>query len=120
MESSMRPFIRRHEPNHRKGDVMKRTVIAAVVLLLAFAAPVIAVEGDQPPKEPGKNFDQRKAQILKMFDDRIANLERSKTCVQAAKNHEEIKACMENRKAETQKNREENRKPGGPGTPPKP
>ncbi|MBI3812595.1 MAG: hypothetical protein HY283_10425 [Nitrospirae bacterium] len=84
---------------------MKRTVIAAIVLLLAFAAPVIAVEGDQPPKGPGLNFDQRKAQFLKMFDERIANIESTKTCVQAAKNHEEIKACLENRKAEMQKNR---------------
>lgn len=99
---------------------MKRTIIVAVILLLAFAAPVIAVEGDQTPKGPGQNFDQRKADILKRLDTEIANAQQTKGCVQEAKNHEEIKACMEKRKAEMQKFREENRKPGGPGRQQKP
>lgn len=99
---------------------MKRTVMAAVVLLLAFATPVIAVEGDQPPKGPGQNFEQRKADILKRLDARIASAQEARACVQEAKNHEEIKACREKHKAEMQQFREENRKQGGPGRQQKP
>jgi hypothetical protein len=98
---------------------MKRTVIAAA-LLLAFAAPVIAVEGDQPPKPPGPNFENVKADILKRLDMQIASAQQTKACVQEAKKHEDIKGCMEKRKAEMQKLREEHRKPGGPGAQQKP
>jgi len=98
---------------------MSKAVIAAAVLWIAFAAPVIAVEGNQPPKAPVQDFDQRKAQLLKMFDERIANIERAKTCVQGAKNQDDIKTCLENRMARRNLH-EGNRRPGGPGRPPGP
>jgi hypothetical protein len=99
---------------------MKRTVIAAglcLVVGLAFAAPVIAVEGDQPAQAPDPNFEKQKATMLKMFDARIAGIEKAKGCVKKATNPDEVKACMEAHTAEMRKERGGARMPGGPGRP---
>ncbi len=74
---------------------MKNAMIAAAVLLLALAASAFAADVKQPPNPSGQTFEQRQAQILKMFDERIAGLQEGKTCVQAAKNDDELRACRE-------------------------
>ena len=89
---------------------MGKKAIAAVVLTLAFAAPVFAAGGDQPPMGTGPNFDQRKAEILKALDEQMSSLQEAKTCIQAAKNHDAIKACREKRMAEKKQLHEEMRK----------
>ncbi len=79
---------------------MKSALIAAVLLSLALAVPAFAAEGGQPPAASGQTFEQRQARILKMIDERIAGLQEGKTCVQAAKNDEDLKACRERHMSE--------------------
>ena len=73
---------------------MKRAVIVAIVVFLAFALPAFAVESNEPPKGPAPTFEQKKAQLLKSLDERITKLQQEKTCVQAAKKDEDLQACM--------------------------
>jgi len=79
---------------------MKRAIIAVALLSLAFAAPILAAEGGPPPSAPGQTFEQRQANVLKMIDERIASLQEGKTCVQAAKSDDDLKACREKHMAE--------------------
>ena len=67
---------------------MKKALIGAILISLAFALPAFAAEGNEPQKAAGPRFEERKAEILKRIDERRA-------CVQAANNHEDLKACME-------------------------
>lgn len=99
---------------------MKKALIAAVALSLVLAASVFAVDSGQPGAVPGQNFDQRKAEILKMLDERIASLQEAKSCIQAAQNHDAIGTCREKHRAEMRDMRGEMRHPrgmGGPGGP---
>jgi hypothetical protein len=102
-----------HTPVHgKKGEKMKRTLIAAVLLLVAFAVPALATDGGQPPTVPGQTFEQRQANILKMIDERIAGMQEGKTCIQAAKNDDDLRACREKHRSEM---REKYGKMGPPG-----
>ena len=79
---------------------MKKTVIAAALLSLACAVPTFAVEGNQSPAASGQTFEERQAHILKMIDGRISSLQEGKTCVQAAKNDNDLKTCREKHMSE--------------------
>ena len=76
---------------------MKRTFIAAAVLSLAFAVPVFAADYGQPQQGQTMNFDQKKAEILKMIDARAAGIRDERSCVQAAKTLDDLKVCRDNR-----------------------
>jgi hypothetical protein len=94
---------------------MKSALIAAVLLSLALVVPAFAAEGGQPPAASGQTFEQRQARILKMIDERIAGLQEGKTCVQAAKNDEDLKACRERHMSEMRDKRGQQRgMMGGP------
>lgn len=84
---------------------MKTATIAVAVSIL-FAVPVFAVDNAPQPKGPGPNFEQRKAEILKRIDGRIARNQEERACVQAAQNHNDIKACRDKFKAEFQEQRQ--------------
>jgi hypothetical protein len=86
---------------------MKKTLIAAVLLAVAFVVPAFAVEGNQPPPVPGKTFEERQAHILKMLDQRMASLQEGKACVQAAKSDNDLKACREKHMSEMKEKRGE-------------
>ena len=88
---------------------MKKTLIAAFLLSLAFVVPAFAVEGNQPPTVPGKTFEERQAHILKMIDERMVGLQEGKACVQAAKNDNDLKACREKQMAQMKEKRGEMR-----------
>ena len=88
---------------------MKKTLIAAALLSLAFAVPTFAVEGGRPPTAPGQTFEQRQSHILKMIDERIISLQEGKACVQAAKNDNDLKACREKHMSEMKEKRGEMR-----------
>jgi hypothetical protein len=88
---------------------MKKTLIAAVLLALAFVVPAFAVEGNQPPPAQGKTFEERQAHILKMIDERMAGLQEGKACVQAAKSDNDLKACREKHMSEMKEKRGEMR-----------
>lgn len=92
---------------------MKKTLIAAVLLAVAFVVPAFAVEGNQPPPVPGKTFEERQAHILKMLDQRMASLQEGKACVQAAKNDNDLKACREKHMSEMKEKRGEMRREHG-------
>jgi hypothetical protein len=72
---------------------MKRAVIAAIVLSLAFALPAFAAESNQPPKGQAPTFEQKKTQILKSLDERSAKIQEERNCVKAAKKDDDLKAC---------------------------
>lgn len=94
---------------------MKRVVIAvAAVLSLVFALPAFAIEGIQPPKETGITFEQMKADHLKKLDERMNNLQQEKTCVEAAKNQDDLITCRSKQKAKMKERLDEMRKSGGP------
>ena len=71
---------------------MKKIMIAVTVSIL-FAVPVFATDATPPPKMPGANFEQHKADMLKRIDQRIARNQEEKACVQAAKGPADLKAC---------------------------
>jgi hypothetical protein len=96
---------------------MKKALIAATVLSLACGLPTFAADIAQPPQAPAPNFDQRKADILKMIEGRINSLQDEKNCVQAAKNHEDLQVCREKHRAEAGRMRDDMGKRGGPGGP---
>ena len=76
------------------------------------------IEGSQPTKETGPHFEQMKADHLKKLDERMTSLQQEKTCVQAAKNQDDVMACRSKHKAEMKKHRDDMRQrvgPGGPG-----
>jgi len=94
---------------------MKRVVIAvAAVVSLVFALTAFAIEGVQPPKETGVNFEQMKADHLKKLDERMNSLQQEKTCVQAAKNQDDLTTCRSKHKTEMKGHRDEMRKSGDP------
>lgn len=87
---------------------MNRAMIAVAVSIL-FAAPAFAADSAPQPKGPGPNFEQRKSEILKRIDERIARNQEEKACVQTAQNHNDIKACRDKFKSEFQDQRQKQR-----------
>ena len=74
---------------------MNKIIVAAAILMTvssAFAA-------DSPPpsqgKGPGPNFDKAKADTITRINARISRNQEELACVQAAKNHADMKACRD-------------------------
>lgn len=88
---------------------MKTAIILASGVLL-FAVSSFAIEDAPPPKGPGPNFEQHKADIIKRIDGRIARNQEEKSCIQAARNLEDVKACRDKFRAEIQEQRQNMRK----------
>ena len=85
---------------------MKKVVIAvAIAVSLVFAMSAFAVEGSRPTKAQCADFDQTKAFHMKKLDERINSLQQEKTCVQAAQNQDELKACRSKHRAEMKEHR---------------
>ena len=74
---------------------MKKALISAIVITLAFALPAFAAENNQPQQARGPGFEERKAEILGHIDERIARNQQERACVQAAKSREDLKACRD-------------------------
>jgi len=86
-----------------------KTVLIAMAASILFAAPAFAADNAPQPKGPGPSFEQRKSDILKHIDERIARNQEEKTCVQAAKNHDDLKACRDKIRAEVMEQRQKPR-----------
>ena len=114
---------------------MKQGLMAAAVLAAAFTAPAWAADSGPAEKGPqvkgGKqqqgapDLKERKAQILKGIDERIAGLQKDMKCVQAAKTDADLQGCRQkSRGARDDRRRERGpmgmgdrermRAPGGP------
>ena len=79
---------------------MKRGVIAAAaVLSLVFVVPAFAADGSQQTTTVTPNFEQMKSNHLQKLDERLTSLQQEKTCVQAAKNLDDLKACRSKHRA---------------------
>jgi len=83
-----------------------KTKIISVVFAMFLAVPAFAVDNSSLPKGPGPNFEQNRTDILKRIDARIARNQEEKSCVQAAKNHDDIKACRDKFKEELKEQRQ--------------
>ena len=68
-----------------------KTFIVITILLTATAA----FSTDQPPQGQGLNFDQVKSNVINRINARIAHNQEELSCVQAAKNHADLKACRD-------------------------
>ena len=95
---------------------MKKTLIAAA-LSLVLAVSVFAADGGQPGNVPVPNFDQRKTEVLKMLDERIASLQETKNCIQAAQKQDDITTCREKHRTEMKGMRGEMQQQRGMGGP---
>ena len=62
----------------------KMSMLLCVLSLCLTAAAHAADGGQQKPGPGGQNFEERKAEVLKMLDMRIAHLQEAKACVQSA------------------------------------
>jgi len=97
---------------------MKATIMA-VIFAGVCAIPAFAADNGNRPQGPGQgqgpgggqgqNYEQRKAEILKHIDQKIARNQEEKGCVQAAKSHDDLKACREKFRAEMNGDRQGSR-----------
>jgi len=65
-------------------------------LLFVMSGMSLSVAEEGGPK--GKNFEEAKAHALKMVDARSKALQEAKTCISAAKAHDDLKKCHESMK----------------------
>jgi hypothetical protein len=100
---------------------MKKYILLAAIGLV-FAAPVAwgqsdtgaPPQGSSPPmgnmngtggmqpmggQGDGMKFEERKADILKHINQHLAETEQRKSCVEAAQNHDALRACMPERRS---------------------
>lgn len=89
--------------NHMKTSTFKKLLFVLPVLTL-LATPVWAEDAPagggegQPRKEfSAEKFAERKSEILKKMDERIAKIQARKSCVSAATTPEALKACRPER-----------------------
>lgn len=73
---------------------MKSVLIALLTVAVAVQA-YSADEQSSTPRGNGKGIEQKKAEIIRHIEERIANSKLELTCVQSAKSHDELKACRE-------------------------
>lgn len=89
-----------------------KTFIIATIILTATTAFAI----DQPPQGQGQNFDQVKSNVINRINARIAHNQEELSCVQAAKNHADLKACRDKFREEQKELRGQNQgQRKGPG-----
>src|SRR4030042_6192855 len=101
---------------------MKKALAITMAILFALTITSVTfaseekvaspIEGSQPTKETGPNFEQMKADHLKKLDERMNSLQQEKTCVQAARNQDDLMVCRSKHKAEMKKHRNEMGKKG--------
>ncbi|MFH1158122.1 MAG: hypothetical protein V1721_04465 [Pseudomonadota bacterium] len=84
---------------------MKRFLFAALLLVSTpamaedFAAPTApppnqAAAANEIAAGPKMSFEERKAKVLKRMDERIADIQKSQACIQAAETPEALETCF--------------------------
>lgn len=81
-----------------KKLLMTLAIVAATssMAMAEETAPAAAANADKKVQQEQK-FEARKAEALKRMDNRSAEMQKKKACVEAAKDHEAMKACFPNR-----------------------
>jgi hypothetical protein len=75
--------------------------------------------GGQPPVNEGR-FEDRKAEILQRMNNHLAEVQKRISCVQAAQNHEQLRACLPERRGPGGERGEWGHREGGNGGGPPP
>ncbi len=86
---------------------MKKSIITLALLFAAssaFAVEPTPGEG----KGAGPNFEKRKAEIISRINVRIARNQDELSCVQAAKDHADLKECRKKMKREMKEQHRKN------------
>jgi hypothetical protein len=81
--------------NHFTAEVVMQTALIAAALTGICVITAFAADSSTNPQGSGQNLAQKKAEILKHIDLRIANSQEEKVCVQAAQSHDGLVACRE-------------------------
>lgn len=101
--------------------IMGKMLIGSLLALaVACAASTQAADQLQPPQRP--NFEQVKAEVARRITARITRNQEELSCVQTAKNHQDLKACMVKFRKEMQEQKGQVHRPvqQGGGFPPPP
>ena len=88
---------------------MKKSIITLALLFAASSA--FAVEPSASPEQgkgTGPNFEKRKAEIVSRINARIARNQDELSCVQAAKDHADLKESRKKMKREMKKQHRQN------------
>lgn len=79
---------------------MRKLISLVVVVIFLFALSQIGLAQQGPGSGPGpgkafapENFEETKARVLRMIEERRKRLDQEKACVEAAKNREELTKC---------------------------
>ena len=87
---------------------MKTALIAAALTVVCFV-PSFAADSPKTPKGQGQTVEQKKAEIIQHIEERIANSQLEKSCVQAAQSHDELQSCREKYRPQRQQPNNERR-----------
>jgi hypothetical protein len=87
-----------------------KTALIAAILTGALIVSAFAADSDTNPQGLGQDFEQKKSDVLKHIEQRIARVQEEKACVQSAKAHSDIRACREKFRVEMKQDHQ-NRKP---------
>ncbi len=77
---------------------MRQKLLPLVVVIFLSALSQVGFAQQGPGPGPGKafapeNFNETKARVLRMIEERRERLDQEKACVEASKNTEELKKC---------------------------
>lgn len=70
-----------------------KKALAAVAFTVFCVTNAFAADTNIRQNEHGKNFEQKKAEILNHIEQKIVREQEEKACVESAKSHDELKAC---------------------------
>jgi hypothetical protein len=105
MLQSRCPAARTIRQRHNlRGTVMNKALYLALAIIGTSTA-AIAQQGTPPVDKSGQSFEQRKEQMLKRLDERMQAMQKSRDCLQQAKDENAARACRSERRQ---------RGPGGP------
>jgi hypothetical protein len=88
---------------------MKKLILTFLVVIFALGVSILAYAQNTEPAKPQEkiSIEESKAKIISSIDERIKMLQEEKTCVSAAKTHEDLRKCRGKVRAERRELRQE-------------
>lgn len=79
---------------------MKKTIVRTLVLAAALTLPSLPMDAKGqppggPPGGPGPGFEEKRAEMLRHIEEKIARNHQEKACVQAARGFDDLRACRD-------------------------